>query len=81
MKDVIFTPLAIPPIPNKQKILDRFNAPDFYIWWDEETLLGEKENNNPLGNPQQWTDKAKENCPVSKALSSLKISLDVNLKQ
>ena len=63
MKDVIFTPLAIPPIPEKQKVLDRFNAPDFYVWWDEETLLGEKENNNPLGRPQKWTENAKNNYP------------------
>jgi hypothetical protein len=59
--DIIFTPIDVPPIPNKEKVLERFNAPDFYIWWDEETLLGEKEYNNPLGRPQKWTDAARQN--------------------
>lgn len=63
MSEVIFTPVDIPPIPNKEKILERFNAPDFYVWWNEETLLGVKEHNNPLGRPQQWTQEAKDNYP------------------
>ena len=45
--DIIFTPLDLPPIPNKQKILDKFSAPDYYVWWGEETILGEKKYNNP----------------------------------
>lgn len=61
--NIIFTPLDLPPIPNKQKILDKFAAPDYYVWWGEETLLGEKKYNNPLGYPQEWTENAKQSYP------------------
>ncbi len=42
MRDIIFTPLALPPIEDKQTILDRFDEPEKFVWWGEETLLGEK---------------------------------------
>ena len=63
MRDIIFTPLALPQIEDKQTILDRFDEPEKFVWWGEETLLGEKATNNPIGYPQQWTDNAKKMYP------------------
>ena len=63
MRDVIYTPLALPQIEDKQTILDRFDAPETFVWWGEETLLGEKATNNPLGYPQAWTARARQLYP------------------
>ena len=60
---LVFTPLAIPPIPNKQKIIDNFVGAEKYVWWKEETLLGEKDFSKPLGKPQDWNAHAKEKYP------------------
>jgi len=51
---MIFTPLDIPPIPNKQSILDKFIGSEKFAWWKEETLLGTKNLNEPFGEPRQW---------------------------
>jgi len=56
---MIFCPLDIPPIPNKQKILDTFAGDESFAWWREETLLGEKDLSKPFGPPGQWTEKSK----------------------
>tara|TARA_B100001094_G_scaffold43343_2_gene38084 strand:- start:8333 stop:9001 length:669 start_codon:yes stop_codon:yes gene_type:complete len=60
---LVFTPLAIPPIPNKQKIIDNFVGAEKYVWWKEETLLGEKDFSKPLGQPYDWNAHAKEKYP------------------
>lgn len=57
---MIFCPLDIPTIPNKQKILDTFAGDESFAWWREETLLGEKNLKKPFGSPGQWTAKAKK---------------------
>lgn len=57
---MIFSPLDLPVIPNKQKILDTFAGDESFAWWREETLLGEKNLETPFGSPGQWTAKAKK---------------------
>jgi len=57
---MIFVPLDIPPVPNKQLILKNFVAEDTFAWWKEETLLGVKDLSKPFGEPKQWTEVAKE---------------------
>jgi hypothetical protein len=64
MSEVIFTPVDVPPIPQKEDILKHFEELDFYVWWGEETLLGLKENNNPLGKPQNFTARAWHYYPM-----------------
>jgi len=51
---MIFTPLDIPPIPNKQSILDKFIGSEKFAWWKEETLLGTKNLDEPFGESRQW---------------------------
>ena len=60
---LIFTPLDIPPIPNKQKIIDNFVGAEKYVWWKEETLLGNKDFNQQLGEMKPWNDIAKQKYP------------------
>ena len=60
---LVFTPLDIPPIPNKQKIIDTFVGAEKYVWWNEEILLGDKDYNEPLGEPKNWNDYAKQKYP------------------
>lgn len=57
---MIFCPLDIPNIPNKQRILDTFAGDETFAWWREETLLGEKNLSIPFGKPGQWTEKSKK---------------------
>lgn len=56
---MLFTPLAVPPIPNKEQVLRDFKGEENFVWWGEETLLGDKRYNNPLGHPQEWTSKGR----------------------
>ena len=60
---IVFTPLDIPPIPNKQSILDNFIGNEKFAWWKEETLLGTKDLAIPFGEPKEWTSNAKEKYP------------------
>ena len=60
---LIFTPLDIPPIPNKQKIIDNFVGAEKYVWWKEETLLGNKDFSQQLGDMKPWNDIAKQKYP------------------
>ena len=60
MHQIVYTPIDIPPIPNKEKILKNFEGAESFVWWGEETLLGDKKYNNPLGYPQEWTEKSKK---------------------
>tara|TARA_Y100000590_G_scaffold298965_1_gene337043 strand:- start:157 stop:822 length:666 start_codon:yes stop_codon:yes gene_type:complete len=60
---IVFTPLDIPPIPNKQSILDNFIGNEKFAWWKEETLLGIKDLSKPFGEPKEWTSNAKEKYP------------------
>ena len=60
---LIFTPLDIPPIPNKQKIIDNFVGAEKYVWWKEETLLGNKDFSQQLGDMKAWNDIAKQKYP------------------
>ena len=60
---LVFTPLAIPPIPNKQKIVDNFVGAEKYVWWKEETLLGTKDFSKPLGESKSWNNEALERYP------------------
>jgi len=55
---MIFCPLDLPLIPNKQSILDRFSGDESFAWWREETLLGTKDLGKPFGSPGEWTDKS-----------------------
>ena len=55
---MIFCPLDLPVIPNKQSILDRFSGDESFAWWREETLLGAKDLSKPFGSPGEWTDKS-----------------------
>ena len=60
---LVFTPLDIPPIPNKQNIIDNFVGAEKYVWWKEETLLGNKDFNQQLGEMKPWNDFAKQKYP------------------
>ena len=60
---MIFTPLDIPPIPNKQSILDKFIGEEKFAWWKEETLLGVKDLTKPFGEPKTWTASAQQRYP------------------
>ena len=60
---IIFTPLDIPTIPNKQSILDNFVGAEKYVWWKEETLLGAKDFSKPLGEAKSWNKEALEKYP------------------
>lgn len=57
---MIFLPLDIPCIPDKQSILDTFAGDESFAWWREETLLGEKDLSKPFGPPGKWTEKSKK---------------------
>ena len=57
---MIFTPLDIPLISNKESILKNFIGKDNFAWWKEETLLGVKDLSKPFGEPKQWIESAKE---------------------
>tara|TARA_B100001094_G_scaffold160398_2_gene155134 strand:+ start:4615 stop:5280 length:666 start_codon:yes stop_codon:yes gene_type:complete len=59
----IFTPLDIPPIPNKQSILDNFDGKEKFVCWDEETLMGKKDFSKPFGEMKSWNDMAKQKYP------------------
>ena len=58
MDDLLFLPLDIPPIPDKQLILDAFRGTERYVWWDEQILLGNKDYTKPLGYPEPWNECA-----------------------
>ena len=60
---MIFTPLDIPLISNKESILKNFIGKDNFAWWKEETLLGVKDLSKPFGEPKQWIESAKEKYP------------------
>ena len=60
---ILFTPLDIPPIPNKQSILDNFIGEEKFAWWKEETLLGIKDLSTPFGEMKPWNDFAKQKYP------------------
>ena len=70
---LIFTPLDIPPIPNKQKIIDNFVGAEKYVWWKEETLLGNKDFSQQLGDMKPWNDIAKQKYPELLHLSLIHI--------
>jgi len=57
---MIYSPLDIPPIPNKQHIIDQFTGDESIAWWREETLLGEKTPGVPFDGPRAWTEKSKK---------------------
>jgi len=60
---MIFTPLDIPPIPNKELIKERFIPKEDFAWWKEETLLGVKDLSTPFGDMKPWNDYAKQKYP------------------
>ena len=54
MNDIIFLPLDIPPIPDKQSLIDAFQTEHKYVWWDEQILAGNKDYTKPFGYPEPW---------------------------
>jgi hypothetical protein len=60
---MIFTPLDIPPIPNKELIKEKFIPTETFAWWKEETLLGNKDLSKPFGEPKEWNTDAREMYP------------------
>lgn len=59
MKEIIFIPLDIPPIPDKGAMIAAFKGSERYVWWDEQVLLGNKDYNKPLGYAESWNDNSK----------------------
>ena len=64
MRDILFLPLDIPPIPDKQNLIDSFRGVGRYVWWDEQVLLGNKDYTKPLGFPEPWNQCATEFKPL-----------------
>lgn len=61
---VLFTPLDLPPIPDKEFILQQFREEDSYVWWYEDNLTGPKDYSQALGSaPAQWSSRAKQRYP------------------
>jgi hypothetical protein len=64
MDNVIFTPLDIPPLPDKDKLLAAFDGEHKYVWWDEQILLGNKDYSKPFGYPESWNECAAQFQPL-----------------
>ena len=58
MDDIIFLPLDVPPLADKQEIIGKFNSDRRYVWWDEQLLVGNKDYDKPLGYPEPPNDCA-----------------------
>ena len=62
---MIFCPIDLPPIPDKQKIIDAFEGDEAYAYWNLEVLLGNGENgirdkSIPFGPAGTWSPFAKK---------------------
>lgn len=58
MNDIIFLPLDIPPIPDKDVLIKAFKSEHKYVWWDEQILVGNKDYTKPFGYPEPWNSCA-----------------------
>ncbi len=57
--DILFLPLDVPALPGKDEILSAFGEGERYVWWNEETLLGEKDPSKPFGTSEApWSRRA-----------------------